>query len=170
VRPSTTHKNLENLVWERTSQHELVVVLPEKHALAKKNKIDLRDLEPLFFVAMSEVTHPGSNAWLRGVCEQHANFKPRILQDVELESDLLFFVTEGLGVTLARPQIKNLAHPGVVFRPLTRPVKADHWIAWHQENRSKALHQCIDIVRKNRAHNGNEKRVGTTISKRKVKE
>ena len=99
---------------------------------------------------MSETPHPGSHAWLCGVC-QKAGFTPRILQGVELESDLLSFVADGLGVALAREQIKRLAHPGVVFRPLAAPLKADYWVAWHQENRSKALHQYIQIVKNNAA-------------------
>jgi DNA-binding transcriptional LysR family regulator len=123
-----------------------VVVLAAKHPLAKQSRIKIKDLKPLFFVAMSETTHPGSRAWLTAVCQQ-AGFTPRILQDVEFESDLLSFVAEDLGVALAREQIKHLAHAGVVFRALAQPVKADYWIAWHQENRSKALHQYIEIVK-----------------------
>jgi DNA-binding transcriptional LysR family regulator len=146
VRAPANHKNLVMLAWECIGQHHLVVVLPAKHALAKKSRIKMEDLKPLFFVAMSEATHPGSRAWLTAVCQQ-AGFTPRVLQDVELESDLMAFIAEGLGVTLAREQIKNLAHPGVVFRPLKLPAKADYWIAWHRENRSQALHQCIEIVK-----------------------
>jgi DNA-binding transcriptional LysR family regulator len=149
VRAPANHKNHAVLNWERIGQHQLVVVLPSKHALAKRRRIKMVDLKPLFFVAMSEATHPGSRAWLSAACQQ-AGFTPKVLQDVELESDLVAFIGEGLGVTLAREQIKNLAHPGVAFRPLTVPAKADYWIAWHQENRSKALHQYIAIV-KNKA-------------------
>jgi len=153
VRAPANNKNLVMLAWECIGQHQLVVVLPAKHVLAKKNKIKMEDLKSLFFVAMSEATHPGSHTWLSGVC-QRAGFTPRILQDVELESDLMSFIAEGLGVTLAREQIKNLAHPGVVFRPLTEPAKADYWIAWHQENRSQALRHCIEIVKKQAARLG----------------
>jgi DNA-binding transcriptional LysR family regulator len=149
-RPPANHKNLVMLTWECIGQHELVVALPAKHPLTKKSKITLKDLQPLFFVTMSETTHPGSQAWLCGVC-QAAGFTPRILQDVELESDLLSFVADDLGVALAREQIKRLAHPGVVFRPLAAPLKADYWVAWHQENRSKALQQYIEIVKSNAA-------------------
>ena len=108
------------------------------------------DFKPLFFVAMSEETHPGSRAWLSGLC-QEAGFTPRILQDVDLESGLMTFVAEGLGVTLAREQIKNLPHPGVAFRPLITAAKADYWIAWHRENHSKALTQYIEVVKKQAA-------------------
>ena len=91
-------------------------------------------------------THPGSRDWLCDLCQQ-AGFTPRILQDVKLESGIMTFVAEGLGVTLAREQIKHLRHPGVVFRPLAASVKADYWIAWHRENRSKALQQYTEIVK-----------------------
>jgi len=147
LRPPASFKNMAALKWECVARHNIVVVLPARHPLVKKSKIMMRDLKPLFFVAMSEQTHPGSHDWLSGLCQQ-AGFTPRILQDVELESGIMTFVAEGLGVTLAREQIKNLPHPGVVFRPLVTAAKADYWIAWHRENRSKALGQYIEIVKK----------------------
>ena len=150
VRPPPNYKSPATLAWECIGQHELVVVVPVGHALAKEKHIKLELLKPLFFVAMSETTHPGSHAWLCGVCEQ-AGFTPRILQEVELESDLMIFVADGLGVTLAREQIKRLPHPGVIFRPLALPLKADYWITWHQENRSRSLQAYIEIVKKQAA-------------------
>ena len=150
LRPALASKNTAALAWECVARHNVVVVLPESHPLAKKNKIKITDLKTLFFVAMSEQTHPGSRDWLSGIC-QGAGFTPRILQDVDLESGLMTFVAEGLGVTLAREQIKNLPHPGVVFRPLASAAKADYWIAWHRENQSKALLQYIEVVKKQAA-------------------
>jgi DNA-binding transcriptional LysR family regulator len=150
LRPPAANKNMAGLGWERVARHNVVAVLPAQHPLAKKSRINISDLKPSFFVAMSEETHPGSRAWLSGLCRQ-AGFTPRILQDVDLESGLMTFVAEGLGVTLAREQIKNLPHSGVVFRPLTPIARADYWIAWHHENHSKALRQYIDVVKKQAA-------------------
>jgi DNA-binding transcriptional LysR family regulator len=150
LRPSHGNKNTAGLAWECVARHKVVVVLPEIHPLAKKSKIKITDLKSLFFVAMSEQTHPGSRDWLSSIC-QGAGFTPRILQDVDLESGLMTFVAEGLGVTLAREQIKNLPHPGVVFRPLAIAAKADYWIAWHRQNHSKALLQYIEVVKKRAA-------------------
>ena len=147
LRPPAALKNMAALAWECVARHNVVVVLPAHHPLAKKTRIKLLELKSLFFVAMSEQTHPGSRDWLSSLC-QGAGFTPRILQDVELESGLMTFVAEGLGVTLAREQIKNLPHPGVVFRPLATAAKAEYWIAWHRENHSKALAQYIGVVKK----------------------
>jgi hypothetical protein len=58
------------------------------------------------------------------------------------------FVAEGVGVTLAREPITNMPHPGVVFRPLATAAKAEYWIAWHRDNRSIALREYIEIVKK----------------------
>lgn len=150
LRPPAASKNMAALAWECVARHDVVVVLPAQHALAKKSKIKITDLKLLFFVAMSEQTHPGSRDWLSGVCRE-AGFTPRILQDVDLESGIMTFVAEGLGVTLAREQIKILPHPGVVFRPLASAAKAEYWIAWHRENHSKALAQYIEVVKKQAA-------------------
>jgi DNA-binding transcriptional LysR family regulator len=150
LRPSVATKSMAALVWECIAHHNVVVALPAVHPLARKTRIRLSDLKPLFFVAISEDTHPGSRQWLSRLC-QEAGFTPRILQDVDLESGLMTFVAEGLGVTLAREQIKNLPHPGVVFRPLAAPLTAEYWIAWHRENRSRALARYIEIVKKRAA-------------------
>jgi DNA-binding transcriptional LysR family regulator len=147
LRPPAVQGSPDALAWECVARHDVVVVLPANHPLAKKNKIKITDLKSMFFVAMSEETHPGSRAWMSDLCQQ-AGFTPRILQDVVLESGIMTFVAEGLGVTLAREQIKNLPHVGVVFRPLAAATTADYWIAWHRENNSKALSQYIEIVKK----------------------
>ena len=123
------------------------MVLPEKHPLARKRRINLRELKTVFFVGMSEKTHPGFRDWLCETC-QPAGFTPKILQDAELEPALMTFVAEGLGVTLAREHIKKLPHPGVAFRPLAPPVKADYCIAWNRDNDSRALQQYVEIVKK----------------------
>jgi DNA-binding transcriptional LysR family regulator len=146
LKPLAAEKS-DILSWQCVAHHKVVVALPASHPLAKKARVRPADLKDLFFVAMSEEKHPGSRDWLSGICRE-AGFTPKILQDVEVESGLMTFVAEGLGVTLAREQIKNLLHPGVVFRPLTTSATADYWIAWHSDNQSKALSTYVEIVKK----------------------
>ncbi len=143
LRPPASTRGLQ---WESIARHRTVVVLPLKHPLARKRRVNLGALKTMFFVGMSEKTHPGFRDWLCEIC-QRADFTPRILQDAELEPALVTFVAEGLGVTLAREHIKNLPHPGVAFRPLAPPVKTDYYIAWNRDNDSRALQQYIEIVK-----------------------
>ncbi len=64
LRPPAANKNNAALNWECIAHHDVVVVLPAGHPLAKKSKIKREELKSLFFVAMSEKTHPGSHDWL----------------------------------------------------------------------------------------------------------
>ena len=139
--------------WESIAQHRTVVVLPTKHPLARKRQLKLGELESMFFVGMSEKTHPGFREWLNRTC-QRAGFTPRVLQDAELETALMTFIAEGLGVTLAREYLKKLPHPGVAFRPLAPPLKSDYCIAWNRNNDSRALQQYIEIVKGVSKHAG----------------
>lgn len=139
-----------SLIWECVTRHKIVVVLPVHHPLARKHEIPIGDLRAEYFVSMSEENHPGYREWLGHLCQQ-GGFSPRVLQDVELESGIMTFVAEGLGVTLAREQIENLPHRGVVFRPLATPEMADYWMAWHRDNRSRGLRLYIDIVKQEAA-------------------
>jgi DNA-binding transcriptional LysR family regulator len=147
LRPPPANGNMAALEWACVAHHKLVAVLPADHILAKKSQIKISDLKPFFFVAMSEETQPGSRDWLRSLCAE-ARFVPKILQDVSVEAGLMTFVAEGLGVTLAREQIRNLPHPGVVFRPLVTTTTVNYWMAWHGGNRSRALAQYVEIVKK----------------------
>jgi DNA-binding transcriptional LysR family regulator len=139
------------LQWQSIARHRTVVVLPAKHSLASKRLVKLGELKTMFFVGMSEKTHPGFRDWLCETC-QPAGFTPRILQDAELEPALMTFVAEGLGVTLAREHIKTLPHPGVAIRPLAPAVKTDYYIAWNRDNDSRALQQYVEIVKSLTVH------------------
>ena len=143
LRPPAATKGLQ---WASIGGHRTVVVLPINHPLARKREVNLAELKAMFFVGMSEKTHPGFRDWLCETC-QPAGFIPRILQDTELEPALMTFVAEGLGVTLAREHIKNRPHPGVAYRPLTPRVKTDYWIAWNRDSDSRSLQQYIQIVK-----------------------
>ncbi|HXP59173.1 MAG TPA: LysR family transcriptional regulator [Dongiaceae bacterium] len=134
------------LQWESIARHRTVAVLPAKHPLAARRQVKLGELETMFFVGLSEKTHPGFRDWLNRTCRQ-AGFTPRVLQDAELEPALMTFVAEGLGVTLAREHIKRLPHPGVALRPLAPPLKSDYCVAWSRSNGSRVLQQYLEIVK-----------------------
>jgi DNA-binding transcriptional LysR family regulator len=144
LRPPISSKDLH---WECLSHHEIVVVLPARHKMAKKQSIHISALKDQFFIGMSERSHPGFRDWLVGAC-QPGGFTPRVIQDADLESALMHVVAQGMGITLARSQIRRLPHPGVVFRALVPRIETDHWIAWNQNNESPALAQYVGIVKK----------------------
>jgi DNA-binding transcriptional LysR family regulator len=134
------------LQWARVGHDNVMIAVPTRNRLAKKAKIDLRDLEPMFFVGMSVKNYPGSNEWLIEVCRE-AGFTPRILQDADREPAVISFVAAGLGVALLPEQIKTLPHQGVIFRPPQQRMAADSWAVWHTSNSSDRLKQYVQIVK-----------------------
>jgi DNA-binding transcriptional LysR family regulator len=140
------HSTGNDLQWASVGQDAMMVALAAGNPLAKKTKIDLKDLEPLFFVGMSQKTCPGSNEWLTNTCRE-AGFTPRILQDADREPAVISFVAAGLGVALLPEQIKRLPHEGVIFIPLRKRLTADSWAIWKVNNSSDCLKRYIQIVK-----------------------
>jgi DNA-binding transcriptional LysR family regulator len=134
-----------DLQWACVGHDIIMVAVAAGNPLAKKAKVDLKDLEAVFFVGMSEKTYPGSNEWLVNACRE-AGFSPRILQEADREPSVISFVAGGLGVALLPEQIKRLPHEGVIFRPLRRRLTVHSWAVWKVNNSSDCLKQYIQIV------------------------
>jgi DNA-binding transcriptional LysR family regulator len=66
-RQSSTGSDLESACVGHDS---VMVAVAARNRLARKAKIDLKDLEPMFFVGMFEKTYPGSNEWLIDACRE----------------------------------------------------------------------------------------------------
>jgi len=135
------------LQFQSVAFYKTVVGLARSNRLAKKSIVNLKDLEPMFFIALSETNYPFYHRWLTKTCRR-AGFAPRILQDAEIEQTILQSVEANLGVALLPQQVKKLPlPPDVVFRPLAPTVMTESCIAWKAENPSPALKAFVQIVR-----------------------
>ncbi len=141
--PSLSGHDLQS---ECVAHDMILVALPSTHPLVKKPKIKLADLAPLFFVGMSIKTHPGTREWLLDLC-RNAGFAGKILQEADVEPTALKFVAGGLGVALLPEQIVELPHEGVVFRPLSPPLRRESTAAWCADNPSQPLKDYVKIVK-----------------------
>ena len=135
-----------DLLSEGVAHDPILVALPTRHPLAKKAKLKLADLAAQFFIGMSAKTHPGAREWLLETCAG-AGFAGKILQEADAEPTAIRFVADGLGVAFMPEQITGLPHEGVVFRPLSPPLRRESTIAWRADNPSKPLQDYIQIVK-----------------------
>src|SRR2546421_1181473 len=138
------------LQFRPIASYETVAAVAKNNPLAKKPIIKLRDLEPTFFIGMSERAYPGYRHWLTTTCQQ-VGFTPKVLQDADIERALIQAVAAGLGVALLPDQVKKLPYENVVFRPLSPTVVTESCIAWKAENRSAALKAYVHIVKERSA-------------------
>ncbi len=135
-----------DLLSADVGQDTILVALAACHPLAKKAKVKLADLTLQFFIGMSAKTHPGDREWLLELCRT-AGFAGKILQEADTEPTALKFVADGLGVAFMPEQVTGLPHEGVVFRPLSPPLRREATIAWRADNPSKPLKDYIQIVK-----------------------
>jgi len=143
IRPALSTRELHS---ECVAHDTIVVAVAAGHPLARKAKMRLTELDVQFFIGMSAKTHPGAREWLLETCRT-AGFAGRILQEADGEATAIKFVADGLGVALMPEQITGLPHEGVVFRPLSPPLRRESTIAWRADNPSKPLQDYIKIVK-----------------------
>src|SRR5262249_16790452 len=86
--------------------YKTVAAVAKSNPLSKKPIIKLRDLEPIFFIGMSERGYPGYRHWLTTTC-QEVGFTPKVLQDADIEQAVIQAVAAGLGVALLPDQVKK---------------------------------------------------------------
>jgi DNA-binding transcriptional LysR family regulator len=135
-----------DLLSECVARDTILVALPARHPLAKKASVKLADLASQFFIGMSAKSSPNARPWLLETC-QNAAFAPKVLQNADTEPVAIKFVADGLGVALMPEQVTGLPHGGVVFRPLSPPLRREATIAWRADNQSKPLKDYIQIVK-----------------------
>lgn len=125
--------------------YKTVAALPKNHHFARRSTVKLKDLEPMFFVGISEESRPGYRQWLTETCEK-AGFKPRVLQEIAFERPVLQAVAGGLGIALLPEPVMKIPHPDVVFRSISPEVVTPFWVAWREENASPALKAYVAVV------------------------
>ena len=143
LREPIKHRELQ---FRPVASYKTDAALAKNNPLAKNPIIKPRDLEPVFFIGMSETAYPGYRHWLTTTCQQ-VGFTPKVLQDADIERTVIQAVAAGLGVALLPNQVKKLPHENVVFRPLNPTVVTESCIAWKAENPSAALKAFVQIVK-----------------------
>lgn len=127
-------------------QDDYVALLPESHALARRERVRVSELAAEPFVVGSEETFSSFRTRLFTVC--HAGgFFPRIVQQASNTSGILGMVAAGVGVSIFAGCARNLRRAGVVVKPLadvreTIPIFAV-WLAGHP---SPVLHRFRDVL------------------------
>jgi LysR family transcriptional regulator, benzoate and cis,cis-muconate-responsive activator of ben and cat genes len=122
-----------------------VAALPEKHPVARKSPVPLRALADDLFIMISEQSYPGASHYVSEACER-AGFRPKIARTVERGYTILGLVAARCGVALLPESLRNLPHPGVIFRPLLDPPQGDLFIAWRASRSHPARDTFLTVA------------------------
>ena len=124
----------------------LVVVLPERHPLARRRSLTvsaLRDERCIFFPRRFA---PGYYDALMAIF-RHAGVEPKVVHDTNRLHTMLSLVATGRGISLTGKCVGRLARPGVVCRPLSpRVPDIEMGLAYDPRNPSRLLRAFVAVV------------------------
>ncbi len=95
----------------------IVAVLPAKHALASRRRLELRRLAGQPFVFFPRRLGEAFYDELLAYCVK-AGFTPRIVQEATQWQSVVTFVEAGMGVSIAPASVEKFRRTGVVYRVL----------------------------------------------------
>ncbi len=158
------HKhNLQDLLKEDSESfsdtlvlHEsLVLVLPEKHFLAKKTSVSLAELNGKEFVLPPHTLLRGLRDKIDQLCIS-AHCKPVIVQEAAWITTVLSLVAGGMGVSVLPANVKNLRRTGVIYRDIQEFSPVLEIVAVRRtHNQSTVLRNFLEVVEDLSKHQGN---------------
>lgn len=134
-----------DIVSELAWPEKVGVVLPEKHRLAHRERINLIDLQDESFVFL-RLSNSRFARYLRDCCVE-AGFIPRISQQVAESYSLTSLVAAGLGVSLVPETITNLSREGIIYKPLEEPAPVGDVKMLYRPDHSAVLTRFLAIAR-----------------------
>lgn len=135
------------LAAETLLREPIVAALPQGHPLAKRAEVPLAELAGEPFVLFHRSEQPSYADVVLEVCAK-AGFRPRLAQEATEVQTAIGLVGAGFGVCLVPEAVHGLRRPGVVYRPLRRPVPMTELVAiYRRDNRSPALREFLNAAR-----------------------
>jgi DNA-binding transcriptional LysR family regulator len=123
-----------------------VAALPEKHALARRRKLALKDLAQEDFVIFARRVSPRFYDSIVNACLS-AGFSPSIAHESTSILSQVGFVACGLAVALVPRSVKHLHMPGVTFRELDQTIPlTDIALVWRSAPVSELAQRFIDVA------------------------
>jgi DNA-binding transcriptional LysR family regulator len=141
-------------VVQCVKQVPVAALLPETHALADRDSIDLAELADEKFIGISEETFPGQNDRIRHTC-RCAGFTPKLHLFADSQTSMIALVASGQGVAVMPHEAAALPRPQVVFMPLHHPIYyARSTAVWRKETLTQSLDKFLKILFEGREASG----------------
>ena len=135
------------LLSRRLVSERLVVALPDGHAAAELDAVDLATLSNEAFLLPADPPGYGLTQSILTVC-QNAGFQPRADMRVLDLSSIVGLVVAGCGVAILPECLQSLNVPGIRYRPLSdEGAVSELRIVVRQSDRSNCLRHFVARVR-----------------------
>ena len=127
-----------------------MAAIPRDHPLAKRTRIDLRELEAQKFILYPRAVRPGLADAVIAACKQ-AGFSPIVSQYAPQLSSTINLVAASLGISIVPRSMQGLQPHAVAYVCLRgRPIKAQLGIAHRINEKSPPVLRFIKMARDER--------------------
>jgi DNA-binding transcriptional LysR family regulator len=124
----------------------LMLVLPERHALAHREEISLAEVADEPFVMCQRPDHAPLQHIILRRCDE-AGFRPRVVQEVGGKTLMMELVAAGMGLTLAPESSSFSPRPGLVYRRVRDRIAPITMLAvWRSENVNPLRRVFVDTA------------------------
>jgi DNA-binding transcriptional LysR family regulator len=134
---------LETMVVARAA---LVAVLPSRHPLSKRSRVQLSELAGEPFIFLKQQSEPQVHEHFRAHCAR-AGFEPRFVMEVEHVEALLAFVAAGFGVSCVPSLIERVPFRGVTTVPLALEARGGISAVWQPQRLSPTTAHFLELLR-----------------------
>lgn len=128
------------------NREALVVLLPEFHALAAQQTVELTDLRGQRFVMGNATGWSTFRATVLDFCHQ-AGFAPNIVQEASTSDGIFGLVAANSGVSIYTECANDICRRGVVVRPLTNcNLKIETLAGWRHDLCSPSAGHFLELL------------------------
>jgi DNA-binding transcriptional LysR family regulator len=125
----------------------LEAVLPAGHRLAKRKRLNLKELKSDDFIGYSEESFPGRNQTIINACRV-SGFTPSLKYQADSLVEVLTLIGAGTGVCLMPADVISLPHPGTVFVPIKEQLEPIRFTAaWRRDDDRPAIDELITCLK-----------------------
>jgi DNA-binding transcriptional LysR family regulator len=144
-------REIAPLATEVIARAALVAVLPSRHALARRPKLELADLAGERFIFLKQQSEPQIYQYFLANCAR-AGFEPKVVMEVEHVEALLSFVAAGVGVACVPSRVERLQFHGVQTVPLLPEIRGGISAVWRPENLPATATRFLEALRAELEH------------------
>jgi DNA-binding transcriptional LysR family regulator len=132
---------------ERVHSDRLIAALASGHRLAKRRRLTLADLADEPFIFLPRPVAPALHDEIIARCRA-VRFSPRIVQEATAWHTIVGLVGAGVGLSFVPRSLRELRHPGVVYRQV-RDLRVDLDLValWKQGDRSPVRERFLTALK-----------------------
>jgi DNA-binding transcriptional LysR family regulator len=138
-------RDIEPLATLVVARAPLVAVLPSRHRLARRAKLELAELAEEPFIFLKQQSEPQIYEYFQSMCAR-AGFQPRVVMQVEHSEALLSFVAAGVGVSCVPSLVERLRVSGVTTVPLLPEIRGGMSAVWRREGLSPPAARFLEVL------------------------